>query len=102
VERKGLEMAGLKLRSGLIMGDFHRWAGREGKRARRGRVNVGSSAFHEGRGAGKTDPLGGHDLVKGKKLLRRRKSYRRKSMLNLDQGKIGRVLGNDFVGLEYV
>jgi hypothetical protein len=32
-------------------------------------VNVGFRAFHEGRGAGKTDPLGGHDLVNNKKIV---------------------------------
>ena len=30
-------------------------------------MNVGFSAFHEGRGAGKTDHAGGHDLVRGKR-----------------------------------
>jgi hypothetical protein len=45
-------------RSGLKMGDFHRWAGHEGRRVWQGPLNVGSSAFHEGRGAGKTDPRG--------------------------------------------
>src|SRR5207245_3469711 len=47
-------------RSGLIMGDFHRWASREGRRVWQGALNVGFSAFHEGWGAGKTDPRGGH------------------------------------------
>ncbi len=63
----GLGIAGLDLGSGLIMGDFHRWAGREGRRVLQGGLNVGSSAFHEGRGAGKAGPRGGHDLVNRKK-----------------------------------
>ena len=58
VEERGLEIAGLESRSRLIMGDFHRWAGHEGRRARQGPVNVGSSAFHEGRGAGNKPPRG--------------------------------------------
>jgi hypothetical protein len=81
------------------MGDFlvglGRPAGHEGRRARLGPMNVGFSAFHEGRGAGKTDPPGGHDLVNRKNCFRKKKSYGRKSMLNLVQGKGPR---NDFVG----
>jgi hypothetical protein len=42
--------------SGLKIGDFHRLAGHEGRRVSQGPVNVGSFGFHEGRGAGKTDP----------------------------------------------
>ena len=72
VEKRGLEIASLESRSGLIMGDFHRWAGHEGRRARQGAVNVGFPAFHEGRGAGKTDPRGGHDLVNRKKMFQER------------------------------
>jgi hypothetical protein len=57
-----LEIAGLESGSGLRMGDFlvvlGRLAGYEGRRARLGPMNVGFSAFHEGRGAGKTDPPG--------------------------------------------
>ena len=68
-----LEIAGLESGSGLRMGDFlvglGRLAGHEGRRARLGPMNVGFSAFHEGRGAGKTDPRGGHDLVNEKKLF---------------------------------
>ena len=42
------------------MGDFTvRTLRREGLRAVRGWLNVKFSAFHEGRGAGKTDPPGG-------------------------------------------
>jgi hypothetical protein len=33
-----------------------------------------SSAFHEGRGAGKKDPPGGHILVSGKKLVTEKNS----------------------------
>ena len=56
-------------------------------------MNVGFAAFHEGRGAGKIDPLGGHDLVNRKNCFRKKKSYGRESMLILDQGKIGKVPG---------
>jgi hypothetical protein len=73
------------------MGDFTGNSGHEGRRAWQGPVNVGFTAFHEGRGAGKTDPRGGHDLVNRKKCFRKKKSYGRKSMLNLDQGKIGKA-----------
>jgi hypothetical protein len=54
-------------RSGLIIGDFAGNSGHEGRRAREGLVNVGFSAFHEGRGAGKKDPPGGQRLVNRKK-----------------------------------
>ena len=30
-------------------------------------------AFHEGRGAGKTDPQGGHDLVNRKKIVNKKR-----------------------------
>jgi hypothetical protein len=33
-------------------------------------VNVEFSAFHEGRGARKKDPVGGHDLVNRKRIVR--------------------------------
>ena len=73
VDIEDLEIAGLESRSGLTMGDFlvglSRLAGHEGRRARLGPMNVGFSAFHEGRGARKTDPPGGHDLVNRKKLF---------------------------------
>ena len=60
VELSGLEIAGLDSGSGLTMGDFTvRTLGREGGRAVRGWLNVRFSAFHEGRGVGKTDPPGG-------------------------------------------
>jgi hypothetical protein len=75
------------------MGDFHRWAGHEGRRVWLGVLNVGSSAFHEGRGAGKKTTPGGHDLVNRKKCFRKKRSYGRESMLILDQGKIGSVPG---------
>jgi len=39
----------------------------EGRRDRQGPVNVDSVRSHEGRGAGKTDPLGGRILVSKKK-----------------------------------
>jgi hypothetical protein len=79
MKMRGLEIAGLESRSGLIMGDFHRWAGHEGRRVWRGALNVGFSAFHEGRGAGKTDPLGGHDLVNRKNCFRKKKSYTKRT-----------------------
>ena len=41
-------------------------------------VNVGFSAFHEGRGAGKTDPPGGHMLVNKKKIVNKKRKVRRK------------------------
>jgi hypothetical protein len=58
VKMRGLEIVGLESGSGRIMGDFHRWAGHEGGRVWQGALNVGSSAFHEGRGAGKRTPRG--------------------------------------------
>jgi len=36
-----------------------------------------SSAFHEERGAGKTDPPGGHDLVNGKKIVRQKEKLQK-------------------------
>jgi hypothetical protein len=33
---------------------------------------MGFSAFHEGRGAGKTDPQGGHILVNRKRIVNRK------------------------------
>jgi hypothetical protein len=35
-------------------------------------VNVEFLGFHEGRGAGKTDPRGGRDLVNRKKIVTRK------------------------------
>ena len=67
VETSVLEIASLDFGFGLIMGDFHDWFGHEGRPARQRAMNVASSSLHEGRGAGKTDPRGGHDLVNGKK-----------------------------------
>ena len=72
MEKRELEIAGLESGSGLITGDFHRWAGREGRWVWHGALNVGSSAFHEGWGAGKKSTPGGHDLVNGKKLFQER------------------------------
>ncbi len=57
----------------------------------RGWLNERFSAFHEGRGAGKTGPPGGHDLVNGKKIVRQKEKLQKKGMLSLDQGKIGNV-----------
>src|SRR2546422_10057687 len=55
------------------MGDFAvRALRREGRRAMRGWLNVRFSAFHEGRGAGKRTPVGGHDLVNRKKIVNRK------------------------------
>jgi hypothetical protein len=39
---------------------------------------VGSSAFHEGRGAGKKATPGGHRLVSGKELFEKKKGYVKK------------------------
>ena len=50
---------------------------------------------------GKNRPPGDHDLITGKKCFRKKKSYGRKSMLNLDQGKIGKGPRNDFVGKDW-
>jgi hypothetical protein len=44
-------------------------------------------------GRGEKDHPGGHDLVNRKKCFRKKRSYGRESMLNLDQGKIGSVPG---------
>ena len=89
VERRGLEIAGLESRSGLIMSDFHRWAGHEGRRVWQGALNVGSSGFHEGRGAGKTDPPGGHRLVNRKIVLERKKSYGKKTFYYRQGSRLG-------------
>jgi hypothetical protein len=62
------------------MGDFTANSGHEERRARQGSVNVGSSAFHEGRGAGKKTTPGGHDLVNRKNCFRKRK-VREKALL---------------------
>jgi hypothetical protein len=78
---RGLEIVGLDLGSGLIMGDFTGGSGREGRRAWQGSVNVGSSAFHEGRGAGKKTTPGGHDLVNRKKLFQEKEKLREKALL---------------------
>jgi hypothetical protein len=51
------------------MGDFTGNLGHEGRRVWQGALNVGSSAFHEGRGAGKKTTPGGHDLVNRKKIV---------------------------------
>jgi hypothetical protein len=69
VEEGRLEIAGLESRSGLIMGDFIGNSGHEGRRVWHGALNVGYSAFHEGRGAGKKTTPGGHHLVNGKKIV---------------------------------
>jgi hypothetical protein len=69
------------------MGDFIGNSGHEGRRVWQGALNVGFSAFHEGCGAGKTDPLGGHDLVSRKKIVTG------KSIVNSDKGKDSRYLG---------
>ena len=70
------------LESGLVMGDFAGESlGHEGRRDRRGTVNVGLSAFHEGRGAGKTAPPGGHGLVSGKKIVSGKEKFRGKTFL---------------------
>ncbi len=78
MEKRVLEFAGLESRSRLIMGDFalvdH---DHEGRRQRRGLVNVEYSAFHEGWGAGKTDPTGGHDLVNRKIVSGKEKSQKK-------------------------
>src|SRR5438445_10480962 len=67
------------------MGDlFTGIASHEGRGVGLGLVNVGFQAFHEGRGAGKTDPLRGSDLVNRKKRVTGMK-IARKSMLMLDQ-----------------
>ena len=65
-------------RTGLIMGDFTGNSGHEGRRAGQGAPNVRSLAFHEGRGAGKTDPLGGRDLVNRKKKVTRKENREKK------------------------
>jgi hypothetical protein len=41
--------------------------------------NVKFSAFHEGRGAGKTDPPGGHDLVNGKKIVTKKEKLEKEN-----------------------
>ena len=81
MEKKEPENAGLESRSGLIMGDFHRWAGHEGRRVQDGIANVGSSAFHEGRGAGKNRPPGGHDLVSRKEIVNEKGKVYEKDVL---------------------
>jgi hypothetical protein len=53
-------------------------ASHDGRRVGLGLVNVGFQAFREGRGAGKTDPLGGRDLVNRKNCFRKKKSYGKK------------------------
>jgi len=83
VEKRGLEIAGLESRSGLIMGDFTGNSGREGRRARQGPVNVGFSAFHEGRRTGKKTTPGG----------REKHAY----FLERNSGKIGRGKLSDFL-----
>jgi hypothetical protein len=87
VEEGRPEIAGLESRSRLIMGDFHRWAGHEGRWVWQEALNVGFSAFHEGCGAGKTDPLGGHDLVSRKKIVTG------KSIVDSDRGRDSCDLG---------
>jgi len=81
VEKRGLEIAGLESRSGLIMGDFHRWAGHEGRGAGKGPVNVEFSTFHEGRGAGKTDPPGGRIIVSRKEIVNEKGRVHEKDVL---------------------
>ena len=39
---------------------------------------MGFSAFHEGRGVGKTDSPGGHIIVSGKNSYRKKGSYRKR------------------------
>jgi hypothetical protein len=73
VEKMGLEIVGLESRSGLSTGDFalvdHDHEGRgEGPRL----VNVGFSAFHEGRDAEKIDPPGGRIIANRNEMLRER------------------------------
>ena len=68
-------------------------SGHEGNRIRQGPVNVEFSRVHEGRGAGKTEPPGGHDLVNRKKNSFAEGKVRGKSMLSLDPGKIGKGPG---------
>ena len=51
---------------------------------------------------GKTDPPRGRDLVNRKNCFSKKKSYGRKSMLILDQGEIGKGLGSDFVGEDWI
>jgi hypothetical protein len=91
VERRRLEIAGLESRSGLIMGDFvSRISGREGRRPQHYPVNVRFSAFHEGRGAGKTDPPGGHRLVNEERIVSEKERFRKdgwgKGMLIFGKG----------------
>ncbi len=81
VGKRGLEIACLESRSGLITGDFHRWEGHEGRRARQGPVNVRFSTLHEGRGAGKKTTPGGHDLVNRKKIVREKEKLREEDVL---------------------
>jgi hypothetical protein len=43
-------------------------------------VNVEFSAFHEGRGTGKTDPWGGHVLVSRKKIVKEKEKLAKKKV----------------------
>jgi hypothetical protein len=76
---RGLEIAGLESGSGLIMGDLITGiSGHEERRVWQGALNVRSSAFHEGWGAGKKTTPGGHDLVNRKNCFGKKKSYGKK------------------------
>jgi len=92
VEKRGLEIAGLESRSGLIMGVFTSNSGHEGRRVWQGALNVGSSAFHEGRGAGKKTTPGGHGLVNRKNCFGKRK-VTGKSIVNSGKGRDSCDLG---------
>jgi len=46
--------------------------GHEGRRRRQVAASVGFSRFHEGCGAGKTDPPGGRILVNRKKIVNKK------------------------------
>jgi hypothetical protein len=92
VEKKDLEIVGLESGSGLIMGDFHKWAGREGRRVWQGALNVGFAAFHEGRGAGRKTTPGGHGLVSRKKIVNRKEKLQEKSTISSEQAEIMETL----------
>jgi len=58
---------------------------------------VGFSAFHEGRGAGKTDPQGGHILVNRKKKLAKNNSYRKRKVTRKEIFEKKMVSGSDAI-----
>jgi hypothetical protein len=62
-------------------GRFHWQFGPRRRRVWERALNVGSSGFHEGRGAGKTDPLGGRDLVNRKNCFRKKEKLQEKDVL---------------------